>query len=343
MDEPIAAPRRLTGTKEEWTPMASRLAIVALVAAMVAGCAPGGAGGSAPAEPAPDESIVIPMGPDGPELPEGVVEALQAYGAEHADEFGGLYVEDQSRGSFGMFFTDRLDEHAAAVAEIWPRVTVSRVRYSEAALMEVLERLDLANMAGPGVEPLSAAIDTMNNVVTLELKSNDPGIETLLELQYGDMLEVTVHPLPGDWANVATGDGWRLLAAGEASHGDAYTVRAATDEAQFDETWAAIGLGGERPAVDFGAEVVVSFGHGIGSSCPELRLDDVSISDGVVYSVTSDPLEPRACTADLVGAAVFVVAIERDALPEDAFTLQLDADGGPNCEGCTATQEVELP
>ncbi len=320
-----------------------RLATMSVLAAVVAGCAGPGPGSDASPDSGPEESIVIPMGPDGPELPEDVVAALQAYGAEHADEFGGLYVEDQSRGSFGMFFTGRLEEHAAALAEIWPRVTVRGVRYSEAALMEVLERLDLSGMAGPGLEPLSAGIDTMNNVVTLELKSNDPGIETLLELQYGDMLEVTVHPFPGEWANVAEGDGWRLLAAGEAGHADAYTVRAATDEAQFDEVWSAMALGAERPAVDFGAEVVVSFGHGIGSSCPELRLDDVSIGDGVVYSVTSDPLEPRGCTADLVGASVFVVAVERDALPEHGFTLQLDRDGGPNCEGCTASLEVELP
>jgi len=282
------------------------------------------------------------MGPDGPELPEDVVAALQAYGAEHADEFGGLYVEDQSRGSFGMFFTDRLDEHAAALAEIWPRVTVRGVRYSEAELMEVLERLDLARMAGPGLEPLSAGLDTMNNVVTLEVKSDDPTLEMRLELQYGDMLDVTVHPLPGEWANVADGDGWRLLAAGEASADDAYTVRAATDDGAFDDLWSALALGGERPSVDFGAEVVVSFGHGIGSSCPERRLDGVSIRDGVVFSVTSDPLEPRGCTADLVGAAVFVVALERDALPADGFTLQL-AERRMTGQGAGFTEVLDVP
>ena len=322
---------------------ARRLTVALLAAAFVAGCASDRPGIVAPEDPRPGESIVIPMGPDGPELPEEIVVALQAYGAEHAHEFGGLYVEDQSRGAFGMFFTDRLEEHAAALAEIWPRVTVRGVRYSEATLMEVLERLDLAGMAGPGLEPMSAGIDTMNNVVTLEVKSDDPTLEMRLELQYGDMLDVTVHPLPGEWANAAEGDGWRLLAAGEASHADAYTVRAATDEAEFVDMWSAVALGGERPVVDFDAEVVVSFGHGIGSSCPELRLDDVSIGDGLVFSVTSDPLEPRGCTADLVGAAVFVVAIERDALPADGFTLQLDRDGGPDCEGCTAALNVELP
>lgn len=313
-----------------------------LLATLVASCASTGPRLAAPTDASPEASIVIPMGPDGPELPEDVVAALQAYGAEHADEFGGLYVEDQSRGAFGMFFTDRLEEHAAAVAEIWPRVTVRAVRYSEAALLEVLERLDLARMAAPGLEPMSAGLDIMNNVVTLELKSDDPTVETRLELQYGDMLDVTVHPFPGEWANVSDGDGWRLLAAGEASGNDAYTVRAATDDAAYDDLWSALGLGGDRPAVDIGTEVVVSFGHGIGSSCPEVRLDGVSIRDGVVFSVTSDPLEPRGCTADLVGAAAFVIALERAALPGDGFTLQL-TERRITGEGAGFTEVLDVP
>ena len=108
----------------------------------------------------------------GPELPDEVA-ALHAYGAEHADEFAGLYVEDRSRGSFVMLFTDHLDEHAAALAEIWPRVTVRGARYREAALTEVLESLDLQAMAGSGIEPLSAGLDTINNRVTLALREVD--------------------------------------------------------------------------------------------------------------------------------------------------------------------------
>lgn len=323
-------------------PALTRLVVILPLAALVVGCASPEPGGAQSMNGSPVESIVIPVGPDGPELPEDIVAALQAYGAEHADEFGGLYVEDQSRGAFGMFFTDRLDEHAAALAEIWPRVTVRGVRYSEAALMDVLERLDLAGMAGPGLEPLSAGLDTMNNVVTLEVKSDDPSLEMRLELQYGAMLDVTVHPLPGAWSNVPEGDGWRLLAAGEASGNDAYTVRAATDDAEFDELWTALGLDGERPAVDFEAEVVVSFGHGIGSSCPERRLDGVSVRDGVVFSLTSDPLEPRGCTADLVGAAVFLVALERSALPTDGFTLRL-AEQRITGEGAGSTEVLDVP
>ena len=317
--------------------------VVALLAILVVGCAADGPGGAAATGgPSPTESIVIPMGPDGPELPEDVVAQLQAYGAEHPDEFGGLYVEDQSRGSFVMLFTDRLEEHAAALAEIWPRVTVRGVRHSEAALMEVLEGLDLASMAGPGLEPMSAGLDTMNNIVTLDLKSDDPTLETRLELQYGGMVDVTVYPLPGEWANVTAGDGWRLLAAGETAASEAFTVRAATDEAEWEALWSTLALEGERPPANLADEVVVSFGHGISRSCPEVRLDGVAITGGVVYSQTSDPLAPRGCNADLGGAAVFVVAVEREALPAGGFTLQL-AEQRITGQGAGSTEVLDVP
>ena len=319
-----------------------RFALPPLLLGLVVGCAAEGPSAAATPDPSPTESIVIPMGPDGPELPEEIVAQLQAYGAAHSDEFGGLYVEDQGRGSFVMLFTDRLEEHASAIAEIWPRVTVRGVRYSEAALMEALESLDLASMARPGLEPLSAGLDTMNNVVTLELKSDDPTLEARLELQYGGLVDVTVHPLPGDWSNVAEGDGWRLLAAGQSGPDEAFTVRAATDESAWEDLWSRLAIGGDRPSVDLSGEVVVSFGHGIGSSCRELRLDDVAVEDGVVFSITSDPLAPRACTADLAGAAVFVVAVERGALPADGFTLQL-AERQVTGDGSTEVLDVPLP
>ena len=311
--------------------------LVSILATAMAGCAALQRGASPPATGEP--SVSIRFGPDGPELPDEV-SALQAYGAQHANEFAGLYVDDQSRGSFVMLFTDHLEEHAAALAEIWPRVTVQEARYSEAALMEVLEGLDLQGMAGDGIEPLSAGLDTMNNRIALELKSDDPTLEMRLEARYGGMVQVTVHPLPGPWSNVAEGDGWRLLAAGEGNGAEAYTVRAATSEADWAEMWTALAVGGELPSVLFDEEVVVSFGHGIGSSCPELRLDGVEIARDVVFSRTSDPLAPRGCEADLAGAAVFVVAIARDAVPDDGFTLQL---GPERVTGGGFTEVIDVP
>jgi hypothetical protein len=322
-----------------------RAALAILACALLAACAGTGAETSASSgsiEADPTVEVSIRIGPDGPELPEDAVAQLQAYGRRHADEFGGLYVDDQSQGSFVMLFTSNLDEHAAALAQIWPRVTVRGVRFSEAALVELLESLDLNGMAAEGIEPISAGLDTMNNRVTLDVKSDDPTLELRLELEYGGMLEVTVYPIPGPWANVANGPGWRLLAAGQASHLDAYTVRAATDAAEWEPMWESIGLEGEAPAVDFDEEVAVSFGHGIGSGCPEMRLDGVE-TGVVVFSRTSDPLGPRACTDDLVGSAVFVVAVERSALPDDGFTLQLGEELVTCGADCGTTEQIDVP
>jgi hypothetical protein len=317
-----------------------RTAFAITVCVLLVACAGASSGASQTPVSDPTVEVSIRIGPDGPELPEDAVAALQGYGRRHADEFGGLYVDDQAQGSFVMLFTDNLEEHAAAIAEIWPRVTVRGVQFTEAALTELLESPAFRAIGGDGVEFVSAGLDTMNNRVTLDLKSDDPTLELRLELEFGGMVEVTVYPIPGAWENVAQGPGWRLLAAGQAGHTEAYTVRAATDEAEWAAMWDTIGFESDAPAVDFANEVAVSFGHGIGSSCPELRLDNVRIDVDVVSSEVSDPLSPRACTADLVGAVVFVVALERSALPEDGFTLVVDAH---SLECCGDLDELDVP
>lgn len=291
------------------------LLLAVFVSACGAGSPPAGAG-SPPAVQLGSEA------PDEPMPEPGSVEDLQAYGADHPDEFGGLYIDPPGGTSVVMLFTGNLERHQAAVAAIMPGTRVRQVAHTEAALTALMESLHFEALEAEGIEMLSAAVDISGNRVTLDVKANDPTLELRLEVTHGGMLDVTVFPFPGEWANVPEGEGWRLLAAGEAGR-DAYVVRAATDAAAWAEMWSAIGLEGGAPVVDFTEEVVVSFGHGISSSCREVRLDGVGIEDGVVFSATSDPLLPRNCTLDLAGAAVFVVAIERSALPADGFTLRL--------------------
>lgn len=280
-----------------------------------------------------------------PDLPDGVgagIEGLQAYGAAHVDQFGGLYIDPPGGSHVVMLFTDDLEVHAPAVEAIKPGTTLRQVEHTEAELIAVLESFDFEALKADGVEMVSGGVDVIGNRVTLEAKSNDPTAELRLELAHGGLLDVTIFPVPGAWSNAVEGEGWRLIADGQAAGTEGYVVRAATDDAEYADLWEAIGLAGDAPEVDLASEVVVSFGHGIGSSCPEVRLDDVVIQPDVVFSVTSDPLEPRACTADLVGAAMFVVAIERDAVP-DGFTLWLNEQAAEQGNaGFSAPVEVDL-
>lgn len=315
-----------------------RSGIVLAIVLALAGCAAGGA-------PSPSSSTLLTSHArsDAPPAVLGRgIEGLQAYGQDHLNEFGGLYIDPPGSQHVVVLFTANLDDHARSVEAIHPGTTLRQVEHTEAELMALIQSLDLDSLRAEGVDMLSASVDVIGNRATLEAKSNDITAEARLELVYGGLLDVTIFPIPGEWQNAAEGDGWRLIAAGD-SRNDAYVVRAATDEAGYDEMWEAIGLGGSPPAVDLATEAVVSFGHGIGSGCPEVRLDGVRISDNLVYSITSDPLEPRNCTADLVGAAVFVVAIAHGATP-DGFILWLNeyAASRDNAE-FSASVEVELP
>jgi hypothetical protein len=97
--------------------------------------------------------------------------------------------------------------------------------------------------------------------------------------------------------------------------------------------WQRYRLPRNPPAWDPSPEVIVILSDGIGSSCPELRFDGVVVDTDtrLVYGQFSDPLAPRVCTADLVGAKTFVVALAKDRLPPSPFTLQLDSRCVPNC------------
>lgn len=270
--------------------------------------------------------------------------ALATYGAEHPDSFGGMYIDQAGGGDVILLFTSQIELHARAVGALAPpgaTVRVERVRFTQAELGSVMDNLPFGALAAAGHEMVSAHVDTIRNIVQLDLKSDDSTIEERLEQEHGGRLDVVVFPKPGPWENTASGDGWRLLATG-LSRADAYTVRAATNADEWTAMWDAMGLDGAPPEVNFGDEVAVSFGHGVGSSCPERKLEAVVIDDELVYSETSDPLGPRACTTDLAGGAVFVVALSRSALPNDAFTLRLSEVPMPCQEECGITDEIEV-
>lgn len=352
----------------------SRIAVIAALALLVAGCIALPAGLSPSPAPSPEPttaaapsttpeasatvsrtaspSPVLPpdSGDSDPALddPEhewvaDPVKRFVNYGERHADQFGGLYLDGPT---VVMMFTDDLDKHEQNLAEVsrGRPVRVVPCRYTRAALDTLMMSLvdDFKALLSADTQPLSLGVDTINNVVKLEAKSDDPTLKERLEAPHGGMLVVNVYPMPGPWANVESGDGWRLLFADSRRGGDsAYTIQLAVDEPAWLRLWEQLGVEDDAPSVDFATELVAVFRHGIGSSCPELRLDDVVINRQslIVYTVTSDPLEPRMCTADLAGSADFAVALNRARLP-DRFTLRLRHPA--ICVDCLAEPEIEV-
>jgi hypothetical protein len=133
---------------------------------------------------------------------------------------------------------------------------------------------------------------------------------------------------PPEGPQQPAGEGWRLL-ADEKHVGQPYRTWIASDEASYRRLWGDIGLAAEPP-VDFETEVVVWFGAVFGSSCPNIRLDDVVV-DGdraLVYPEIADLHAGQPCTAD-ANAHAYVVAIERSRLPSGPFAIQLGPEAPP--------------
>ena len=120
------------------------------------------------------------------------------------------------------------------------------------------------------------------------------------------------------------GDGWRLLA--DESVGPPGWIGLATEPGRLEELWTKHGLKTPVPEVDFQENVVIWFGAVVGSSCPDITLEDVVVDGAVVYAKTASPTpEDGRCTADAVPHA-FVVALERSRLPAGPFAIQIGAE-----------------
>ncbi|MEP7360580.1 MAG: hypothetical protein ABI744_03280 [Chloroflexota bacterium] len=159
-----------------------------------------------------------------------------------------------------------------------------------------------------------------------------------------------VFPIVGN-RFAPSGNGWRLVTTvGSTVDPDAnmaFRVRAARDRAAFTARWHGLGweehartdATGIQPwlAVDFEREIVVLFGVGIGSCTDGVDLEDVVIdaSNRLVYSITKE--RSHCGFLDLTGAIVFVVALDRGALPASPFTLRLHAQ--PTCRSCTEPED----
>lgn len=113
------------------------------------------------------------------------------------------------------------------------------------------------------------------------------------------------------------GDGWRFLGVFDTSVAPQPVVIG--DDATFAVLWSGVG-GGEPPEIDFESSIVVAYEIGYSGSCPETRLDEVTVDDTGIQPKVVTISEEMMCTADY-NPRTYVFAVDRAALPAPPFTV----------------------
>ncbi|MFA9446714.1 hypothetical protein [Egicoccus sp. AB-alg6-2] len=272
-----------------------------------------------PAEHLRDDPIYV-----GNEQP---VEALGAW-AHGRDGFEELWIDRDHLGWVVLGFSDHAEAAQDELSAEFPGVgavvvEVERTLDELLALQRRVHDLDVVGGSWASVQ---------HGVVGLELGALTDDKIAAVQAAFGDQpvcitgTDPAVLPQPGPQAQA--GPGWRLLADEVA--GEPYRTGVAADPDGYERLWRAIGLPGQLPTVDFETEIVVWFGAVFSSSCPGLRFDGV-VHTGeppLLHAVIVDTDDAVACNAD-ANPRAFVVAVERAALPDGPFAVQLGAQDPP--------------
>ena len=149
------------------------------------------------------------------------VQAIQAYAADHEDEFAGVYIDRVDHpGVVTALWAGHLEQHEQAIREALDgRLVLHRlVRYGYANLSAIAERIkaDLRWMKAIPARMWGLGVDQKENVIVLEVSSAEPTAVQQIEDHYGlgDQLHVISDGtgamlIPGGWVKgrVLTPDG----------------------------------------------------------------------------------------------------------------------------------------
>ncbi|HEX6221368.1 MAG TPA: hypothetical protein VF115_09755 [Acidimicrobiia bacterium] len=311
-----------------------RWAIPVALALVAAACGSGTGPDAAPADDAiPNCADLSPISADpslyrdtpkyvGNEMP---VDEVRRWATQHRG-FEGIWIDRDHNGWVTVAFSQDAEQRQADVQQEFPDdgVVVVSVDWTEEQLMELQERVideltGVVDVAGVGSPTNYGVVSVFINVLTeeaiAEVESRFAGEPLCVE---GKDPADAVAPGP----QPDGGDGWRLILA-ERGVGEVYRTGIAWDQTSLLDLMESIpGLGDTDFDVDFESEVVVWFGAVYGSSCPNLRLDDVIVERNTVYPMIVNPDNPGACTDD-ANPYTFMVGVDRDRLPGPPFHIQL--------------------
>jgi hypothetical protein len=258
------------------------------------------------------------------------IEEVQAWAAAQPG-YEGIWIDREHNGWLAVAFSENAADRQADLEVMFPDdgVVAVEVDYTADELAALQARVG---------EELSEILDSYatgsyenKGVVGIDVGVLTPEILTEIDERFEgepicvDGRDPSTVPAPGPQPQ--EGEGWRLL-ADEAPAGEPYRTGIASDAGSLSELWTRIGLDAPVPEVDFESEVVIWFGAVYGSSCPDIRLDDVVVDGTIVHAVIVMPNPPVACTDD-ANPHAYVVALERAKLPAGPFVIQLGPDDPP--------------
>lgn len=259
------------------------------------------------------------------------VEEVRAWAADQPG-FEEFWIDRDRLGWITVAFSTDADARQADLERLFPGVGVVAVEvdWSLAELEELQRRI--GDELGPLFAP-SSWISVQQGVVGIGVGVLKPERIAAIEERFaGEPICIEGSDpadAPAEGTQPLQGDGWRLL-ADEQGAGQPYRTGIATDQASYGRLWAEIGLSGDPPAVDFQSEVVIWFGAVYGSSCPNLRLDDVVVDAerALVHARIVLVDASSACKGD-ANPRAYLVALQRAKLPSGPFAIQLGADDPP--------------
>lgn len=263
----------------------------------------------------------------GNEMP---VEEVQAW-AQGKPGYQGIWIDREHNGWISVAFTEGVEERQSELEAEFPNdgVVAVETRYTTAYLDDLQERVG-TELSGVS-ESFGSSSQVNFGVVSIDLASLDAEVvQHLSEAFPGEPICVSGPdpseiPQPGPQAQ--QGDGWRLL-FDDAPAGEAYRTGIAADPDSLRTLWDTIGLDSPLPEVDFENEVVIWFGAVYGSSCPDLRLDDVIVDGDLIYANIVLAVPQVACTDD-ANPHAYIIALDRARLPQGPFRIQLGANDPP--------------
>lgn len=121
---------------------------------------------------------------------EAIVPVVRSYAAEHPEDYGGLYIDQQRGGAVTVLWTANVEEHATALVDrlagIGP-VVIRHVAHTETALDDLSRRLgsDRDWLAEIPAALQAIETDVIANRVTMYVSSRNPAVADLIWARYG--------------------------------------------------------------------------------------------------------------------------------------------------------------